>query len=191
MVISWTAPADGPDPEEYRVYRSNLIGSNLRQIATVPAESTTYTDDTVREERWYAYRVRAANSQAEGPESIQTRVQTPGVPNQPTETTASEDTAGEVVITWTAPTDGPDPTGYKVYRERITAGGERGKTQVGTTGTETSFTDETVAPEVMYIYTVRAKNDAGHGSESNMAFITTGVQNDAAPPAPEDTSADQ
>ena len=139
--------------------------------------------------------VKAADSDGEsgteGPEAIKTKVQTPGVSNPPTSLDATEETAGEVVITWTAPTEGPEPTGYKVYRKRITSGGNRGNTQVGTTGAATSYTDDTVAAEVLYVYTIRADNDAGNSGESSPVSITTKAQTEGAPEAPEDTSADQ
>ena len=195
VVISWQAPADGPEPDNYLVYRSNLVGSNLALIATVEATSTEHTDDSVDPEKWYAYRVKAANSdgesRAKGPEAIKTKVQTPGVPNPPTSLGATEETAGEVVITWTAPTEGPAPTGYKIYRQRLTSGGDQANTHIGTTENVASYTDDTVAAEVLYFYTARAVNDQGDSSASRPVSITTKVQNQAAPDAPEDTSADQ
>ena len=96
-----------------------------------------------------------------------------------------------MVITWTAPTEGPAPTGYKIYRQRLASGGDQANTHIGTTENVASYTDDTVAAEVLYFYTARAVNDQGDSSASRPVSITTKVQNQAAPDAPEDTSADQ
>ena len=156
------------------------------------APTTTHTDDTVEPETLYGYRATAANAVNEGPESITTRVQTPGAPHQPTRVRLSEETAGEVVITWNAPSDGPSPTGYRVYRKRLSSGGDQSVTLIGSTGQDaTSYTDGTVAPEAVYEYTVRAVNDAGESGAAGPKAITTKAQNPGAPDAPDETEAEQ
>ena len=76
--------------------------------------------------------------------------------------------------------DGPDGRtgahGLQGLPEKITSGGNRGNTQVGTTGAATSYTDDTVAAEVLYVYTIRADNDADNSGESSPVSITTKAQ---------------
>ena len=109
VVVTWTADISGPDPSGYKVYRKRVGIGDYDLLVTTAA--LTHTDDTVDEETWYDYRIRAYNDEGESTasrfETIRTRVQTEGVPNAPTGVSASEDTAGEVTVTWTAPADGP------------------------------------------------------------------------------------
>ena len=192
VVVTWTAPTDGADPTQYKVFRQKVGDTENQVIATLHVPTLTYTDDTVEEEIWYYYQVRAINDAGESTASrsrpIKTTVQTPGVPNAPTGLDVTEDTAGEVVLTWTAPADGADHTGYNVYRKKL-AGAD---TLLGsTTADVTTYTDSAVEAETWYDYRVRATNAAGNSSESGLETILTQAQTDGAPPAPEDTEADQ
>ena len=196
VVISWDPPEEGPEPTGYRIYRQTIGETAMELLATVQAPATTHTDATVEPEALYGYRVTAANQvnegPYEGPEAITTRVQTPGVPHQPTGVRLSEETAGEVVITWNAPSGGPSPTGYRVYRKRLSSGGDRSVTLIGSTGQDaTSYTDTTVAGEVLYEYRVRAANGAGENGAAGPRAITTKAQNSGAPDAPDETEAEQ
>ena len=97
------------------------------------------------------------------------------------------------MLTWTAPADGPDLTGYNVYRKKLV---EKklawADTLLGsTTADVTTYTDSAVEAETWYDYRVRATNAAGNSSESGLEMILTQAQTDGAPPAPEDTEADQ
>ena len=192
VVVSWQRPAEGPAITGYNVYRQRIGDSEIQLLKTADAADRSYTDDTVEAEKWYSYHLRAVNDHGESTASrsrvIKTEVQTPGVPKAPTGLKATEDTAGVVALTWKAPATGPELTGYKIYRKTLTGP----DTLLGTTGTDTTtFTDDTVAAETWYDYRVRANNDAGHGSESGLELIRTQAQTEGAPPAPEDTEADQ
>ena len=194
VVVSWNAASDGPDATEHRIYRGKVGESNTGIIASVSVGTTSYTDSSAEGEVWYEYYVRAMNlagdSSAEGPEAIHTKPQTPGVPNRPTSVTATEDNPGEVLVSWTAPSDGDDPTGYKVYRKELNDTGEHAL--VGTVDAPSvSYTDDTVDGEVWYDYRVRATNSAGDSGESLPETILTQAQTEGAPPAPEDTDASQ
>ena len=194
VVVSWNAAPNGPEPAEYRIYRRKLPQVDTHILTSVSAGTTSHTDRTVEGEAWYEYHVRAMNlagdSSAEGPEAILTKPQTPGVPDRPTSVTATEDTAGEVTVSWTAPSSGASPTGYKVYRKRVGSNGAH--TLIGTVDSPgTSYTDDTVDGEVWYDYRVRATNSAGDSGESGPETILTQAQTAGAPPAPEDTDAAQ
>ena len=66
--------------------------------------------------------------------------------------------------------DGPEHTGYKVYRAGLT-----GKAELIATvaATSVSHTDTTVESDTWYRYYVRAYNDAGDGTKSRTRFIHT------------------
>ena len=192
VVVSWQRPAEGPALTGYNVYRQRIGDSEIQLLKTADAADLSYTDDTVEAEKWYSYHIRAVNDSGESTASrsrlIKTSVQTPGVPNAPTGLDATEDNAGEVVLTWNAPATGPELTGYKVYRKTLTGD----DALLATTSADvTTFTDDTVAAETWYDYRVRANNDAGHGNECRLEMILTKAQTEGAPPSPEDTEADQ
>ena len=64
---------------------------------------------------------------AEDPTVDKSKVQTPGVPDEITRLDATEDTTGEVVLSWRVQSGGPEATGYRVYRKRLTQGGDYGQ----------------------------------------------------------------
>lgn len=55
--LEWTDNSDETNFEVQR--RENIIGSNFQTIATLPANQTTYADNTILNGREYVYRVRA------------------------------------------------------------------------------------------------------------------------------------
>lgn len=179
VVATWAAPRDGADPTGYKVSRTHVSEGTTVALATLDSSTFSYADSTVAEETWYSYYVAATNDAGEGPangpDSIKTKNQTPGVPEEITSLSVSEETAGQVVVSWTAATDGPAATGFKVYRERLSAGGVQGVVHIGTAegASATSYTDSSTEPGLSYQYHVRPKNDAGHAGAWRRALITT------------------
>lgn len=199
IVISWTPATTGPDATQYRVYRHVIEGNgSMALFATVDAPATSYTDTTVEEETWYGYKVTAVNSggesSANGPRSIKSKNQTPGIPEEVTRIGLSEESAGEVVVTWTPGEGGEAATGFKIFRKRLSPGGEHGTSdvEVGTAAADdTSYTDSTVLAEITYEYSVRAFNDSGASGAAKRRAITTKAQSDGTPGAPDETDANQ
>ena len=174
VVITWQDPPGDEAVNGYRIYRKTVSTNTDEQLATTDGTTTTYTDSTVAEEAWYTYWIVAHNDVGDSPQSswqsIETKTQTPNVPHQPTGFTLSEDTAGEVVIEWVAPDDGPTPTGYKVYRANLVGSA----TLISTVNTQTlTYTDTTVETDHWYRYYVKAYNDTGDGTKSRTRFIRT------------------
>ncbi len=199
IVISWTPATTGPDATQYRVYRHVMEGNGSMELfATADAPATSYTDGTVEEETWYGYKVTAVNgggeSSANGPRSIKIKNQTPGIPEEVTRIGLSEETAGEVVVTWPPGAGGPAATGFKIFRKRLSPGGEHGSSdvEVGTAAADaTSYTDQTVLAEITYEYSVRAFNHAGASGAAKRRAITTKAQSDGTPDPPDETDATQ
>ena len=69
-------------------------------------------------------------SSANGPRSIKSKNQTPGIPEEVTRIGLSEEAAGEVVVTWTPGEGGEAATGFKIFRKRLSPGGEHGTSDV-------------------------------------------------------------
>ena len=174
VVITWQDPPGDEEVDGYRVYRNTVATNTDQQLGTTDGTTTTYTDNTVAEETWYTYWIVAHNNVGDSPQStwqsIETKLQTPNVPHEPTGLSLSEDTAGEVVVAWVAPAAGPEPSGYKVYRGALTGD----STLIATVGaTAASHTDTTVEADTWYRYYVKAHNDDGDGTKSRTRYIRT------------------
>ena len=181
VTITWEHPEGGNDRTGYHLYRYNWSsGDGDIKIATKGASETAHTDTTVSPETLYSYHLRAynehGNSLASYTNTISTKVQTPGVPDAPTNLTASEDTQGQVSLGWEAPVTGETVNGYTLYRYRWTSGASDScKTiTIATLDADTTtYTDTSPAAEVFYEYHVRTYNDKGRSSISNVAYLTT------------------
>ena len=161
--VSWTAP-DGTDAlTGYKVYRRTVGTGTETLLATLGTDQTSHTDTGVEAETIYFYWAKAYNDTGDSPESrretITTLVQTSGLPNAPGRPSLSEATPGEVVARWTAPVGGPDPTQYKLYRQKV---GQSNNDVIATVdATVLTHTDDTVEEETWYYYQLKTVNDAG------------------------------
>ena len=90
-------------------------------------------------------------------------------PSAPT-LSASVVSSSQINLSWTASTDNVGVTGYQIYR-----GGS-----LLTTVTGTSYSNTGLTANTQYSYYVRAKDDAGNGTNSNTVTATT----QAGTPAP-------
>ena len=89
---------------------------------------------------------------------------TPGIPNAPTNLTATVITPTQVLLQWTDNSD--NETGFKI--ERSTDG--TNFSQLDFVGANvTTYTDNGVTPNTQYYYRVRATNAAGDSAYSNVA----------------------
>lgn len=190
--LTWQAPAtDGGSPiTHYRIYRGPADGSQaLAAIATQGVgsnvtNSLAYFDSTGTAGVTYAYAVAAINQdRGEGPKSdtlTKTRLVALTTPSAPRDVAASA-AAGQVVITWTAPSSngGAAISGYTVYRYPNGLGG--GSTLVNV-GDVLTYTDTNVVVGSSYAYAVSARNERGEGLRSLLTQVVT-------VPPPADTTA--
>ncbi len=93
-------------------------------------------------------------------------------PSAPTKLAAGTVTTTQVPLSWTASTDDQGVAGYRVFR---------GASQVGEPG-GTSFTDNTVAANTTYTYTVKAFDAAGNVSDASEPVTVTTPAGDTTPP---------
>lgn len=138
----------------YKITRQ-LDSDNSIQLATLPANSTSFNDSGLLAGSVYEYIVAAYN--AAGPSDGVTVVIIT-LPAAPSGVTAVGQ-AGQIQLNWTAP---KGAASYNVYRG-IAAGAE-GPTPVATGVTATTFTDTALPAGTRYYYRVSAVNPTGEGA---------------------------
>ena len=152
-------------------------------VADTGTAATTYTDDTVKANTHYTYRIKAINEHGVSERSRWFHIDTPSapVPAKPKglSATASHD---RVVLTWDDPQD-DSITGYVILRRnrQTTVSGQFGELVADTGSAATTYTDDTVAAETNYTYRIKAINEYGASERSRWFHIDT-------PAAPEPTS---
>ena len=116
------------------------------------------------------------------------------VPDAPTGLTGTENTDGEVVLTWDDPSD-DTITDHAIFRKV----GNGTYTELTTTAliTGQTYTDDTAVHGTGYTYKIRAINATGNSSDSNEFPFTTAVSDTTAPrpetgvPASADVTTDE
>lgn len=85
-------------------------------------------------------------------------------PTAPKNLAATGTTSNSISLSWTASTDNVGVTGYVIYRNGVQAG----------TSTTAAFTDSGLEAATAYLYTVKAKDEAGNlSAASNSVTATT------------------
>lgn len=166
--LSWT---DNSATETgFRIERRTSSGS-FAQVATVGVDNTSYSDGGLDPATSYTYRARACNSGGcsgyTGEASATTTV-TPA-PDAPSNLSATTVSATRIDLAWTD--NSSDETAFRV--ERLV---DDGSFELRTTlpANTTTFTDEQVAADHVYVYRVEACAGADLCSDhSNEASATT------------------
>lgn len=168
LVLNWV---DNTDLEtQYRVERSYSDTYNWTEIAVLPANTVTYTDNPITCNLPYSYRIRAyrgSTAQFSGYTSI-LNVRTACSLDAPTNLTLTNGDAGQVVLNWTDNTS--NETSNLV--ERSPNGTDW--TQIAElSASATTYSDPSVICENSYFYRVRAAHTFGQRSAySNVANIS-------------------
>jgi chitodextrinase len=178
--LSWGAATDNVGVTGYQIWRCQGAGcTNFAQVAQPAGTSTTYQDTGLAAGTSYSYEVRALDAAGNlGPFSnaYTATTQTSGdtqPPSAPGTLTASVVSSGEIDLSWGAATDNVGVTGYQIWRCQG-AGCTNFAQTAQTSGTATTFNDQTVAASTSYSYEVRAVDAATNmGPFSNVASGTT------------------
>jgi hypothetical protein len=143
-VISWTASAGGFGPAHYLVLRDG------KQVGSVPASATSYTDHGLVPGTTYDYTVVAAGLANSGPSGTAT-VRT-GTPS-PVGLVTSGVTHTTVTLHWSPPANAPAPDHYVISDVVY------GQAKIVTTvpGATTSYTDSTQTAGMPFQYHVVAR----------------------------------
>ena len=152
------------------------------EIATVTANTTSYSDTGLEANTKYVYRVRAYNAAGNSSYSNEASATTATLPNAPTDLKAETVSGKEIKLTWRDRSD--NETGFKIERKKD--GGRYEEIAVLRRANVTTYTDTGLTENTKYVYRVRAYNAAGDSSFSNEASATTG----RSPNAPTDLKAE-
>ena len=182
--VSWDAPAEGPSPDGYRVYRADSEGGTYTEIDTSAA--SPYDDTTVPDFATYWYKVSAYNvsgeSELAGPDSGY-RAAGPQPPDPPTNLDATDGVfPDKIQLTWDPPGAGPVPDGHNIYRSDSEDGTY---IQIDTCSTS-PYDDMSVPDYETYWYKVTAYNVDG---ESEPAGPVSGYRRLDPPNPPENVEA--
>ncbi len=186
ITLTWV---DNSDNETYfRIDRSS-DGLNFTEIATVPANATSYTDLGLAANTTYTYRAKAYNDVGSSYWCDNAVATTPAAapasttPAAPSNVVATAPSATQVTLTWNDNSD--NETGFNIERQT----GSGAFTLIASVGAGvTSYSDTSVAPSTQYTYRVIATNEVGDSGYATSSAVTTPAQV-TAPAAPSNVNA--
>lgn len=156
MNLTWSAPATGPLPDDYRVLR------NGRQVETVAGTTTRYSSEGLVPNTSYGFQVIAVRGGKQSPVSAMLTVHTP--PLQPAGLKVKDATTGSLDLSWRGPAAGPPPDQYEILRN--------GTVDVTLPGNLTSFEEQGLDPDTAYSFQVVALT----GSERSPASAASSAR---------------
>ena len=156
----------------FTIERSPLTDTNFTQIATVAANTTSFTDTGLSEATKYYYRVRAYNAYTMSAYSSETHVTTLyNIPAPPSGLTITSLLTNKVSLSWTD--NSGDESGFKIQRKTGVTGTYAQIKQTGANVTTYTDNDTALKDGTLYYYRVCASNAAGDSAFSNEASGTT------------------
>ncbi len=163
--VQWDPPASdgGLAVASYAVLRANATSGPFAQV-TSNVTATVFVDSGLNAGAQFYYRVRARNDAGLGVESDVAVGRAPEPPSPPASCTAQRGSAaGRIDVAWTTPSSdgGLTVNAYLVHR----ADPSGGSVLVGqVSGQARIFTDTGLPANATFLYSVRARNDAGDGT---------------------------
>ena len=146
VTLEWS---DTDREKGYRIYRDGSVVSG-----DLPADSTSFTDDSVEENTTYKYVLKAFNDAGES-DAVEITLNTPNEkPLAPSDLSADA-RSESVTLHWKDNADNED--GFRIYRDEILI-------DSSTPANVTSFVDNDVQEGRSYNYCVSAYNNGGESS---------------------------
>jgi len=175
VVLTWTTPSNGGSPiTKYQVSYgvSSNYTTNWVDISNSGAITTTHTVMGLVNGSGYTFEVRAVNAIGNGASSgtrMATPVTTPAIPDGFTATSG----AGQVVLTWTTPSNGGSP----IIKYQVSHGLSTGYIAdwvdiPSSDATTTTYTISGLTNGTNYTFEVRAVNAIGNGASSGTRTVT-------------------
>ena len=173
VVLRWDAPLeDAGSVTGYEILRGRGEVAPTTLVADTGNVDTTYTDDSANAaSAVYAYRVRALRGEDQSQDSNEVQVHlAPAAPQQVLSALSHD----RVMLSWADPRDAT-VTGYQILRADIIdqVQGEFAVLNQDTGSTDTTHTDDTVAPERSYVYRVLAISPHGVSPPSHDVEVHT------------------
>ncbi len=181
--LTWTDPDDrGSDITNYDLQQSD-DGEDWHSLGgVIPADDLEYLHSGLSGGTRKYYRIRAVNGNGEGQWSATRNARTDaGGPDAPV-LSLSVASDNQIDLTWTVPADnGSRIRGYWVERS---VDGSAPWERLRSSGTSTTYSDDSLYRGMTRYYRVAATNSAGAGAYSNVASATTTGDPATAPSAP-------
>jgi len=173
--LAWT---DTSNNETYFIIERATGAGAFSQLATVGANTVSYSDTTVAAATTYSYRVTATNTGGNSAPSNTATATTSGIgPAAPASLTVSVGGQTELDLSWADQSNNED--GFRIERSDGGAFAAIGTVAANTT----VYSDTTLGPATTYTYRVIAFNAIGDSAPSNTASGTT-LDATAAPAGP-------
>jgi len=182
--LTWQDNSD--DETNFIVERKKEGDCCFSVKATLPSNTTIYSDTTVSPNTKYYYKVKAKNSYGDSGYSNEISRTTPlcgTAPSAPSNLTLNVISSEQINLNWQDNSDNED--GFKI--ERKIEGGTYSQIQEVGPNINT-FNDTGLTPDTKYYYRVRAFNSFGHSGYSNEKNATT-LPLGTAPNAPSNLNA--
>lgn len=164
-LLNWTD--NSTNEQNIEVQRRTVTGT-YALIATLAANTTSYSDTGLSPSTTYFYRVRAINGQGNSAYSNEASATTLRPPNAPSNLTATGISKTEIRLTWQDNSN--DEAGFRI--ERKPGSGNFQEVRVVGAGV-TSFISSGLVSSTTYVFRVRAYNSIGASGYSNEARGTT------------------
>jgi hypothetical protein len=170
--LTWTD--NSSNENGFRIERCQGAGcTSFVQIATVGANTTSYTNTGLAASTTYRYRVYAYNNGGNSGYSNMAQATTQaagGPPAAPTGLTATAVSKSQINLTWTD--NANNESGFKIYQCKGL--GCTNFKQIATVGANTTtFSNTGLRTNTTYRYRVQAYNVAGNSAYSNIASAKT------------------
>ena len=168
--LSWI---DNSDNEDNFIIERSLSGtSNWSQIASLTAESTTYSNTGLSSNTTYYYRVKAVNSAGSSNWSNTANATTNEeaiIPSAPSSLLATAISSSKINLSWADNSDNED----NFIIERSLNGTSNWTQITSLTAESTTYSNTGLSSNTTYYYRVKAVNATGSSNWSNTANATT------------------
>lgn len=173
--LTWNAVSGA---SSYQLERSPNGTDNWNKIADPAGNATSYEDKNLSQNTRYFYRIRAViNGTAGGYSNVANAITPDAPPAAPARLVATAVAYNQINLTWADLSN--NETGFQIERSPNGTDNWTKIADVGQNGT--TYSDQSVQPQTIYFYRVRAVNAAGPSAYSDPANATTPVGPPAMP----------